>query len=85
MASLYDTLSGAHGVWSVPHTSHSVLVAVWHGGHAVNSYKVTATRNGLEVVPHDTAGIGDYKTGETTREQARSAAAGIMGYPEESL
>lgn len=43
--------------------------AVWHGGHTINFY----TKAGDEIKPSDSISIGDFETGEVTRQEAHEA------------
>jgi len=85
MTDLYAILTGARGVWAVSHSSQGVDIAVWHGGHTVNSYLVQASMDGLTVAPTGTASVGDFETGETSRDEAKVAAESLLSYPEGSL
>jgi len=85
MTDLYAILTGAHGVWAVSHGTQAVDIAVWHGGHTVNSYLVQASMDGFVVNPTGTASVGDFETGETSREQAKVAAESLLSYPEGCL
>lgn len=83
MTDLDEILTGSRGVWAVDHGSQGVDIAVWHGGHTVNSYLIRPDGDGITLDPTGTASVGDYKTGETTREQAESAAMDLLTRPEE--
>jgi len=85
MTDLYAVLSGAHGVWSASRGTQAVDIAVWHGGHTVNSYLVQASMDGFVVNPTGTASVGDFATGETSRDQAKEAAERLLSYPEGGL
>jgi len=85
MTDLDEILSGAHGVWAVDHGSQGVDIAVWHGGHTVNSYLVQASMDGFVVTPTGTASVGDFETGEVSRDEAKEAAESLLSYPEGCL
>jgi len=85
MTDLDEILSGAHGVWAVDASGQVVDIAVWHGGHTVNSYRVYPCKDGFSVNPTETASVGDFETGEVSREQAKVAAEKALLLLEGSL
>jgi hypothetical protein len=82
MTDLDEILSGAHGVWAVDASGQVVDIAVWHGGHTVNSYRLYPCKDGFSVNPTGTASVGDFETGETSRSEAKEAAGSLLSYPE---
>lgn len=85
MTDLDEILSGSRGIWAVSHGTQGLDIAVWHGGHTVNSYLVQPSMDGLTVAPTGTASVGDWSTGETSRKQAKEAAESLLSYPEGGL
>jgi len=85
MTDLDEILTGARGVWAVSHGTQGLDIAVWHGGHTVNSYLVQPSMDGFAVHPTGTASVGDFETGETSRDEAKVAAERLLGYPEGCL
>jgi hypothetical protein len=83
MSKLAAVIDGAVGTWARSFPASHDLLAVWHGGHTVNSYLIRPDGDGITLDPTGTASVGDYKTGETTREQAESAAMDLLTRPEE--
>jgi hypothetical protein len=83
MTQLGDILHNSEAVWSVRSDGRIEYLAVWHGGHTVNSYLVEPSDSGFTVDPVSTASAGDYETDETTRDEAESAAMDLLTRPEE--
>jgi len=49
-------------------------LAVWHGGHTVNTYVVSRDFTGsVGLRPNTSMSVGDLRTGEVTEEEAREA------------
>jgi len=55
-----------------------VILAVWHGGHTVNAYTYDPADPDETIRPADTRSVGDYETGETTRDDAREAMLDML-------
>jgi len=83
MSKLAAVIDGAAGTWARSFPAGHDLLAVWFGGHTVNSYLVRPDGDGITVEPTGTASVGDYETGETTRAEAESAAMDLLTRPEE--
>lgn len=80
---LDGAIDGARLVRSRPIERWTVILAVWHGGHTVNSYTynpadVAGTFESLSV-----RSVGDFETGETTREDAEDAMTDLLTMPHE--
>jgi len=71
---LSDALHGAHGIVTAV-TGGTTMIAVWHGSHTVNFYRQDQDTDGRVTLQEFTcASIGDYETGEVTREDFEEAA-----------
>lgn len=60
-----------------------VILAVWHGGHTVNAYTYDPADPDETIRPADARSVGDYETGETTRDDARDAMIDMLTMPHE--
>ena len=72
MTTFHDAFDGAELVRVCDDPHPNELVGVWHGGHTVNFYTVEY-HDGLDVHPISTRSVGDYETGEVTREEVEEA------------
>ena len=93
MSDLHDVLDGAELVRVKDDDRIAQTIGVWHGGHTINYYSVYAYSNGNHpesiarptLEPTDTQSIGDYETGEVTREEAEEAIEATFERMEEEV
>lgn len=73
---LLQTLDEAQLVISRDDPTQRKEIAVWHGGHTVNFYRLEPASPHTELHPVASISVGDYATGEVTEEEVR---AGVRG------
>lgn len=94
VSDLYRALDGAELVRVKDNDQIAQTIAVWRGSHTINYYDVYGRDDGDSqgmaisrpvVEPTDTQSIGDYETGEVTREEAEDAIETRFEQMEEAL
>ena len=73
MTTFADVFDGAKLVKVYDDHLPSKSIAVWHGGHTINFYNVHGEPAGIELEAVETISIGDFETGEVSREEAEEA------------